>query len=85
SELKDFDATALLTTELSEDGKELSADGLSEFICDGVLVLHYLGVGSAEFRSMMIRKMRYTAHQKDYLMYELENKGIIIKQEEIFK
>ncbi len=85
SELKNFDATALLTTELSEEGKELSADGLSEFICDGVFLLHNLGVGSAEFRSMSIRKMRYTGHQKDYIMYEIENKGIVIKKEEIFK
>ena len=76
SELKDFDATALLTTELSEDGKELSADGLSEFICDGVLVLKSLAVGESLSRNIEIKKMRYTAISGGIKSYELSSKGI---------
>ena len=83
--LRLFESTILLTSELLEGEKGLSADQISEFICDGVCVLNYLGVGSAEFRSMQIRKMRYTKHEKDFVTYDITNKGIEIKQEEIFK
>ena len=80
-----YQATVFLTSELYEDAKGLSADGVSEFICDGVIKLDYLGVGSAEYRSLLIRKMRYTKHQKDYVPYDIENNGISVKKEEIFK
>lgn len=83
SELKNFDATALLTTELPEEGKELSADGLSEFICDGVMVLECLGVGASVFRCLRIRKMRYTNHEKASMVYELTDNGIEFKEKEI--
>ena len=83
--LRLFDSTIMLTSELLEGQEGLSADQISEFICDGVMVLHNFGVGSAEFRSMQVKKMRYTSHDKDYVMYEIENTGIVIKQEEIFK
>ena len=75
----------LLTSELYEEEKRLSADGISEFITDGVLVLHYLGVGSTQFRSMQIRKMRYSDHQKEYLSYAIQQSGIELKEEATFE
>ena len=81
-EVKKHKLTTLLTTELPEDHKQLSADGVSEFIADGVLTLNYLGIGSAEFRSLQIRKMRYTSHEKEIISYELEKSGLVIKEEE---
>ena len=62
--LKAFKITTLLTTEMPENGKTLSADGVSEFVADGVIILQYVGVGSVDFRSMTVRKMRYTDHSK---------------------
>ena len=85
NELKNFDTTVLLTTELPEDTKQLSADGLSEYICDGVFVLYFLGIGSTEFRTMLIRKMRYTAHDKEYLTYDILKKGIEFKEKQEYK
>jgi circadian clock protein KaiC len=73
--------TTLLTTELYEHSQGLSADGVSEFIVDGVIKLSYLGVGLLEFRSMQIRKMRYTGHKKKFLGYEISNNGIQIIEE----
>ena len=83
--LRLFESTILLTSELLEGEKGLSADQISEFICDGVFVLNYLGVGSTEFRSMQIRKMRYTKHEKDVVPYDIEATGIVMKKEEIFE
>ena len=79
--LRLFDSTIMLTSELLEGEKGLSADQISEFICDGVFVLNYLGVGSTEFRSLQIRKMRYSSHEKDYLPYDLGASGIEFKED----
>lgn len=83
TDLKSFGATCLLTSELQEQSMQLSADEMSEFICDGVMKLEYLGVGASVFRTLRIRKMRYTDHEKGALSYEMiSGKGIEIKKEE---
>ncbi len=81
--LRIYKVTTLLTTELPEDHKQLSADGISEFIADGVVLLHYVGVGSAEYRSLDVRKMRYTKHTKSTLAYDLAQSGIEFKESEL--
>ena len=84
-ELKNYKLTTILTSELAEEVKALSADGVSEFIADGVIVLHFLGVGSSEFRSMQIRKLRYSWHEKELLSYDISSQGIEFKEQESFK
>ncbi|MBN1941137.1 MAG: AAA family ATPase [Candidatus Diapherotrites archaeon] len=82
-ELRKYKLTTLLTSELYEEFKRLSADGISEFIADGVIVLHYIPAGSPSgLRSMRIRKMRYTDHEKKSLSYLLGEKGVEVKEEE---
>ena len=80
-QIKKYKLTTMLTTEMPEDQKTLSADGISEFIADGVVTVNYLGVGSVQFRSIQIRKMRYSDHKKDYLPYEIEQTGIELKED----
>ena len=82
-EIKKYKLSTLLTTELPEDEKTLSADGVSEFIADGVFLLHYVGVGSADLRSMVVRKMRYTKHEKALIPYDIENTGIVLRESEL--
>lgn len=81
--LRTHEATFMLTSELPEKGDSLSSDGISEFLVDGVILLFHLGVGSAEFRTAQIRKMRYSNHRKDYLPYEISGKGIEIVKEQV--
>lgn len=81
--LKLFKATTIMTTELIEQAKALSADEVSEFICDGVVILEYLPVGKSVFRNMRIRKMRYTDHEKGALTYEITKDGITLKPREL--
>jgi len=83
SKLKLFSSTVMMTSELPEETNYLSADNISEFICDGVIVMHYLGVGAVDFRTMRIRKMRYTDHEKGTLPYEIGKNGIEIKPQEL--
>jgi len=77
--LKKHDSTALLTSELPEDTKTLSEDGVSEFICDGVVILEYLPLGAAVARTLRIRKMRYSIHERRSLQYEIGEKGISLE------
>tara|TARA_Y100000310_G_scaffold59310_1_gene54665 strand:- start:6876 stop:7637 length:762 start_codon:yes stop_codon:yes gene_type:complete len=79
--LRLFDSTIFLTSELLEGEKGLSADQVSEFICDGVVILHHLGVGAVDLRSMQIRKMRYSKHAKAYIPYDIIDTGVEIKKE----
>ncbi|MBU0636216.1 AAA family ATPase [Candidatus Micrarchaeota archaeon] len=81
--LRKYKVTTLLTSELYEEVLRLSADGISEFISDGVLLLSYLGVGQSVFRSIRVRKMRYTDHEKGSLVYQMTAKGIEIKPQEL--
>ena len=81
-ELKKFKVTTLLTSELLEKYKGLSADGISEFICDGVIILYYLGIGASDSRTLQIRKLRYTDHEKDSISYSIGAKGIEVKLSE---
>lgn len=82
NKLKEFNATVLLTSELPEGAPHLSADGVTEFVTDGVILLNYFSVGTAVQRSLRVRKMRYTDHEKNSLTYEMKSAGIEITQEE---
>lgn len=81
--LRLFDATVFLTSELLEESKGLSADEISEFVCDGVIIMYYLGVGASEFRTLQIRKLRYSDHEKDSISYIIGGTGIEVKTSEI--
>ena len=84
--LRLFDSTILLTSELLEGQEGLSADQVSAVICDGVIILEYLEIGQVKDRSLVIRKMRYTAHDQKPMLYEFsEDKGIFILDEDISK
>jgi circadian clock protein KaiC len=78
-DIKKHDVTTLMTTELPEDHKQLSADGVSEFIADGVLLFRSLNVGGTLNRSVEIRKMRYTPIDSSIHSYQLIETGIIVE------
>ena len=81
--LRAISSTVLLTSELLEGETGLSADNVSEFITDGVVEMHYLGIAGADSRTLRIRKMRYTDHNKSYIPYEISGKdGIVVNIEE---
>ena len=79
-ELKKYKLTTLLTSELYEESKRLSADGISEFITDGVIVMHYIEIGVGDYRSLEVRKMRYSNYDKDIIPYTITGKGIEIME-----
>ena len=75
-EIKKFGHTVFLTTELPEENKTFSADGISEFIADGVVLLRATAVGSQVDRTMQICKMRYTSMVGGIKSYSMDINGI---------
>ncbi|MBI4360504.1 AAA family ATPase [Candidatus Micrarchaeota archaeon] len=83
NDLKSPGATTLITSELPETKGQLSSDGISEFLADGVILLYYWEIGEVEEHAMKIRKMRYTPHDSRALMYNMSRSGIEVKAGEI--
>jgi len=81
--LKGLDVTTLLVSE--SQNTEYSRYGVAEFIVDGIITLHYLGIGSRNFRSLKIVKLRRTKHEEDFIPFEITKRGIEIKEKEKFK
>ncbi len=80
---READCTTLLTTEIEEGSEGLSRWGVEEFVVDGVLALHYLGIGGEQFANIQIRKMRRTNHEKGFFPFHIGKNGIVIKPEEV--
>jgi len=78
--LKKTGATTMISSEIEENSKSLSREGVVEFVADGVIVLNYFGIGEVSARSLIIRKVRRTKHGMDVYPLEITNKGIFIKK-----
>ncbi len=82
--IKRNNLTAIITSEIPEGSKALSRFGVEEFVVDGVIVLHYLGIGEVSARSLTIRKMRRTTHGNDVYPLEITmKKGLVVKKPEV--
>jgi KaiC/GvpD/RAD55 family RecA-like ATPase len=68
--------TALMTSEVSDGNAKYGKYGVEEYVVDGVVVLHYMGVGTQSNRTLHIRKMRATHHSEDLHPIEITNQGM---------
>lgn len=80
--LKDFNTTSILISEVHKNSEWLSSDKVSEFMSDGVILLHHMSQGIASNRALTIEKMRATNHADDVLPMEITKKGISVKKPE---
>jgi circadian clock protein KaiC len=78
--LKNIGVTSIITSELPEEGNTLGKFGVEEFIVDGVISLHYMGLGESSYGSLQIRKMRRTDHAKDVFPTSIDKNGISVKK-----
>lgn len=74
--------TTVLTTEVGENSKKFGKYGVEEFVADGVIVLHYMGIGTQSNRTLHIRKMRATKHSEDLHPLEISDTGIKVHKVE---
>ncbi|MFA5763489.1 MAG: ATPase domain-containing protein [archaeon] len=70
--------TTVLTTEIDPESKKIGKYGVEEFVADGVIVLHYMGIGTQSNRTLHIRKMRATKHSEDLHPLEITENGLIV-------
>jgi len=84
--VKKLGCTTVLTADILEESAGLSRFGVEEFVTDGVITLHYMGIGQEFHRGIAIRKMRSTAHSEDVHPLKISNKGMVIsKREDMYK
>jgi KaiC domain protein len=73
-------ATSVLTAEADPRHPEVSRDGLSEYVADGVIVLGYAtgGDGHRVGLSLRVLKMRRTAHARTVQPYVIGASGLVV-------
>jgi KaiC/GvpD/RAD55 family RecA-like ATPase len=76
--LRDLGCTNLLISEASEKGEFISRDTLSEFVCDGVVLISFESLGGNYSRSLIVRKMRQTKNDEGVHPLEIGKNGIIV-------
>jgi len=75
--IKNNGCTGLMTSEIIAE-KGYSRFQVEEFLSDGVITLHYGGLGGEFDRSLQIIKMRRTNHKKGLFAYRITGKGISV-------
>lgn len=68
--------TSILTSEVQEGANKFGKYGVEEYVVDGVIVLHYMGIGTQSNRTLHVRKMRATKHSEDLHPIEITDRGI---------
>ena len=73
-------ATTLLTAEAHPEHPEISRDGLSEYVADGVILLGYSTASDGRRVGLALRvlKMRRTAHQRNFQPYTIGPTGMTV-------
>ncbi|MEM4662439.1 MAG: ATPase domain-containing protein [Candidatus Diapherotrites archaeon] len=72
--------TSVLISEVEVDDKKFSKYGIEEFLCDGVILLHYIGVGGGITRAIQVVKMRGSKHSEYIHPMEITKRGIEVKK-----
>jgi len=72
-------ATALLTSERVEGANGISRDTISEFLCDGIIMLKSTRVGSEFSRNIHVEKMRGTKIDPILHTFEFKKNGINVQ------
>jgi circadian clock protein KaiC len=84
--LKKTGCICLATSELIEGQRGFSRDSISEFECDGIILLQHITSGGGANRTLNVIKMRETKIDDRIYPIEITDKGIILrKPEELYK
>jgi KaiC. len=78
-QLRRFETTNLVVTSSGTIPNQISSDGVSEFICDGIVSLKSLTIGEDLNRTLEVTKMRATKMDGGIKSYEINSQGISIK------
>lgn len=76
SRIRKFNTTNILVSELSKDSKWFSRDTISEFACDGIILLDYNVLGAAVTRTISTIKMRRSKYLEGVHEFKISEGGI---------
>jgi circadian clock protein KaiC len=79
TKIKEMQCTALLISELPLESKWLSRDTISEFLCDGVVMLNCVEAAGEVKNLLKVEKMRSTNIDKNPYLYNITGKGFDVK------
>jgi len=79
-QVKRLGATALLISEVGEKTSYLSRDTISEFACDGVVLLEISTVGGSPERLLTVKKMRGTEVNLVMSPMKFARDGIVVEE-----
>lgn len=79
-QLRHLETTNLIITSSGVTPNQISSDGISEFICDGIISLKSLTIGEELNRTMEVTKMRTTRTNGGIKSYDISSKGISINR-----
>jgi len=74
--LREMNSTNLLISEASQNGEYITRDTLSEFVCDGIVLLKLEPLGGEYSRTLAVMKMRATKNNGDIHPLEINQKGL---------
>ena len=69
-------ATALMTSERVEGAEGISRDTISEFLCDGIVLLDIVEERGKKIRTIEIWKMRQTNNSLERFEFNIDSNGI---------
>ena len=78
NELSKLNTTNLIITDATQSGDQMTVDGVSEYVCDGVISLSTLQTGNQTTRVIRLLKMRNSKTILDFRRMAITNKGIEI-------
>lgn len=78
--IRDLETTTLLISELPKDSKWLSRDKISEFACDGVILLSLEYTKEMTYGKIRVEKMRGTKINRSEKFLWFTDKGLEVKE-----
>jgi KaiC/GvpD/RAD55 family RecA-like ATPase len=79
SKLNEINANILYITDAPEKETQfITRDTVSEFACDGIILLSFESLGGEFSRSLLIRKLRQTNHDEDIHPLEISTNGLVV-------
>lgn len=80
--LAEIGTTNLIITYGNRNASRMTVDGVSEFICDGIVELSNDVIGNKRIRTMSVVKMRATDHSQYIHEFSFGKDGIVVKPAE---
>lgn len=78
NELSKIKTTNMIITASSQDDKQITIDGVSEYASDGVIILKSLALGETTNKTLEIKKVRNTKIEGGIKSYEIEQNGFTL-------